>query len=75
MTTIIAYRANGGRKRHCNGICHRAKGLTCRCVCAGTYHGSALDGTLNARISEHQMQIIEKLSEEGEIIQAILMLV
>ena len=75
MTTIIRYRANGGRRRSCSGVCHKAKGLVCRCICSGTYHGSARDGTLNARLSEHQMQMIEKLSEEGEIIQAVLSLI
>ena len=75
MTTIIKYETSGGKRRYCNGVCHKAKGPVCRCICSGAYHGSARDGTLSARMSQFQNDLLQKLSEEGEILQAQLTLI
>lgn len=68
---VIKYQS-GGKRRYCNGVCHKAKGHTCACICGGKYHGAGRDSTLNSKIVQHQKELLAELSVSGEVLQAII---
>lgn len=43
MTAIITV-GNSESMRRCDASCHNAKGVICKCVCGGAFHGAALKG-------------------------------
>lgn len=40
---VLLVKVVGGKRRVCNGTCHRARKPACRCICSGRFHGVALE--------------------------------
>lgn len=64
MTVVLKLKV-GNRTRTCGARCHRAKGLSCACICSGTYHGK--NDAVGALMTQFQNGLINELQKQGKV--------
>lgn len=67
MATVMSWGNSEGTQGRCDARCHNAALPKCDCMCGGTFHGSAHNGTFEQVVQEHGKALIEHLTEQGKI--------
>ena len=65
MVTIMTWETSDGVKGRCDDKCHSAIHPKCDCMCGGCFHGSARDGTLDAKVREHGAELVKEFEAAG----------
>jgi hypothetical protein len=63
MSTLLSWIDENGVANSCDSRCHNAKAKTCKCLCGGTFHGAASNGTLDAKIQSEGKRVVARAKE------------
>jgi hypothetical protein len=65
MVTLMSWRSSGGKGGRCDGRCHAAKCMDCKCMCGGRFHGAVVDNTLQERIEQFGDEVLASAEQRA----------